>query len=108
MTPTELMRELARLDVVVTPAGDLLDIDAPRGAMTPELLDALREHKPIVTEILFRQSACRNALTPHASHARYWECNPASCYCWSMFDYPQFCQGAPCRWIWPGGVPHHE
>ena len=52
MTPAELLTELGRRGVVLTADGDSLNIDAPRGAVTPELLAALREHKPRLIRFL--------------------------------------------------------
>lgn len=45
MTPQELLAELEQRGVKLTVAGDKLRYDAPAGALTPELKEALRQHK---------------------------------------------------------------
>lgn len=50
MTATEILAETARLRIVLTPNGDNLHVDAPKGALTPELKQALVENK---RQILF-------------------------------------------------------
>lgn len=52
MNVRELINDLRRLDVTLTPAGDKLRWHAPKGALTAELLDLLRQHKPAVLELL--------------------------------------------------------
>ena len=51
MTPTELVREAHRLGITLAPNGDKLRVEAPVGTLSPELRQALFEHK---SEILAR------------------------------------------------------
>jgi hypothetical protein len=46
MTPQALLEELDRLDIKVWVSGEKLSYDAPRGAVTPELLARIKECKP--------------------------------------------------------------
>lgn len=56
MIPTQtaslLLDELALLDVRLRPEGEHLRVDAPRDALTPDLLDRLRQHKPALLTLL--------------------------------------------------------
>ena len=54
MTAAELLRELRRRGVKLTVNGDRLRYEAPRGALTPELLEAMRQHKPELMRMLAR------------------------------------------------------
>lgn len=48
MSVDDLMVELSRLSVKITVNGDKLHIDAPAGALTPGLREALVEHKVLL------------------------------------------------------------
>jgi hypothetical protein len=49
MTFEELIRRLMERDVKLIPqVGGGLDVDLPRWALTAELLDALRQYKPVI------------------------------------------------------------
>lgn len=52
MTLAELLRELTRRGVKLTVNGDHLRYEAPRGAVTPDLLEAMRQHKPALEALL--------------------------------------------------------
>jgi len=45
MTPAELLAKLERLNVKVSLAGDKLRLEAPAGALTPELKEIIRQQK---------------------------------------------------------------
>ena len=94
---------------MLVPEGDALRVKAP--APLPDYLrESLRSNKTQLVLVLrlCQKSACSNTLTPHLAHEYPWECYLDSCYCWRMFDYPRICQGAPCLWIWPDGVPERS
>ncbi|MGB9866583.1 MAG: hypothetical protein ACPLPR_01550 [Bacillota bacterium] len=52
MTAGELLRELARLNIRLTRAGDKLRVDAPREALTYELCSLIRRHKSELLQLL--------------------------------------------------------
>jgi len=52
MTPIDLLAELERLNVKVSLAGDKLRLEAPAGVLTPELKEALRQHKAALIALL--------------------------------------------------------
>src|SRR6185503_16207768 len=52
MSPRELLVELREKGVEVKANGDRLVIDAPKGAITPDLRDALAANKAALLEIL--------------------------------------------------------
>ncbi len=51
--------ELRARDVVLAPVGDRLHYDAPKGALTPELRQALAEHKAELLAELAAEEADR-------------------------------------------------
>ena len=55
MTPAELLAKLERLNVKVSLAGDKLRLEAPAGVLTPELKEALRQHKAALMALLSGQ-----------------------------------------------------
>ena len=57
MTVIELLNELRRLDVVVWVDGDRLRVNAPKGALTPELQAALSGRKAEIIALLTTQAA---------------------------------------------------
>lgn len=61
MTAAELLRELRRRGVKLTVNGDRLRYEAPPGALTAELLDAMRKYKPQLLRLLAGES---RGLTP--------------------------------------------
>ncbi len=52
MNVQQLVNDLRRRGITLEPAGDKLRWRGPKGAMTPELLERLRQHKPEVLEYL--------------------------------------------------------
>lgn len=91
----------------------------PKSAMTPEMMELLRQYKQQILVYLIHERGwveslylnppeCHNPFTPHSSHEHSWECDPNSCYCYQRFGYPRYCRGAPCRWIWPKNFPEKE
>ncbi len=108
MNAEAIAQRARELGVTLTVAGDRIRY-APKSATPPDFVDALREHKAEVLQVLRdREKHCRNSLTPHAGHEYPWECDPNTCYCYREFGYPRMCQGVPCRWVWPNGVPRKE
>lgn len=47
-----ILDDLAQLGVIATANGDKLHLNAPRGALTPDLLDRLRVHKQDLLALL--------------------------------------------------------
>lgn len=87
----------------------------PKSAMTPDMLHKLRQNKQQILVYLIHEQCdpaslfinppgCHNPFTPHSNHEFPWECDPNSCHCYQYFGYPRYCQGVPCRWIWPRNV----
>ena len=72
-----------------------------------DLMVELRAIKGEIREKVLQGALCQNPLTPHHEHEYYWECRTDVCLCYRKFRYPRICQGAPCRWVWPDGVPHN-
>ncbi len=52
MTAVELLTELRERGIFIETSGNRLRIDAPRGAVTPELREALVEHKSQVIALI--------------------------------------------------------
>jgi hypothetical protein len=104
--------DLQRYGVVVKAEGEWLYLQS-RQSVPSEILEELRQHKDEIIECLYvgrkpdglprylNPPGCRNPFTPHTRHELPWECDPNSCYCFQQYGYPRFCQGAPCRWVWP-------
>jgi hypothetical protein len=63
MTPAEVLLELNRRDVRLSAEADRLRYEAPPGALTAELLDAMRKYKPDLLCMLAGES---RGLTPGA------------------------------------------
>jgi hypothetical protein len=53
MNTPAFLRKLQSLGVTLTldPDGQQLDIDAPRGLLTPKVLSLVREHKPAIIQM---------------------------------------------------------
>jgi hypothetical protein len=73
MTATELLHGLQQQHIVLTVEGDSLHYDAPQGAMTPEVLAALRQYKSALLALLSPASppqdadlACADGGVPQA------------------------------------------
>ena len=85
MTPTALLQQLRALGVIVTRCPDTsLRWRAPKGVLTPALLDAIREHKAalltLLTPALLAQSAAANHPEP-CQHLRYFARQDGSRLC---------------------------
>src|SRR6266851_4824185 len=53
MTAIDLLQEFHALDVLLTPSPDgTLRYKAPKGVLTPELLDAMRQHKDALLDLV--------------------------------------------------------
>ena len=59
MTPDALLDKLERLNVKVTINGDKLRLEAPKGVLTPEMKEAIRQYKPALIALLEAQEARR-------------------------------------------------
>lgn len=59
MTAPELLYELQTRGVCLTPQGNRLHVDAPRGELQPSDWEALREHKPALLRLLKNHPSTR-------------------------------------------------
>lgn len=74
MTASQLLSECAARGIRLALAGSgRLSIDAPRDALTPELLEELRDAKPELLQILQAPRRCSS----HIDH-RHWLDTPAT------------------------------
>jgi hypothetical protein len=55
MNASALLEDLLRRDVILEAEGDLLNVDAPAGAMTEDLRAALMDNKERLLELLVRE-----------------------------------------------------
>ena len=55
MNPDQLLTITREKGIVLKAQGDQLDFKAPCGAMTPELAESLKQHKPEIIKILSRK-----------------------------------------------------
>ncbi len=72
MSPSALLDTLRARGVRVWPDGDALEIRAPAGTLTPEIVSALRERKPALlallrSEVAWRVLAMRRQATASGS-----------------------------------------
>ena len=70
MNAADLIEHLTELDVVLAVNGNRLDIDAPTGVVTPDLMAAIKQHKPTIIDML--------AGPPESDIRRAWvfrDCN---------------------------------
>ena len=104
MSVVELLEEVESRGASVEAVDGQLAVDLPED-FPDHLVERLRQQKTKVIELLARKPSCQNPVIPHINHEHPWECDPDECYCYSRFRYPRLCQGAPCRWVWPDGVP---
>jgi hypothetical protein len=108
MDAIELIVECHSLGARFNVENGVLHVMAPK--QLPDNLRAeLRAHKQQVIMCLnaARPSACSNPFTPHETHEYPWECDPNTCYCYRVYGYPRYCQGVPCRWVWPSKNTTH-
>ena len=105
MDAIDLIGECRRHGAVISIEGHGFVVRAQQ-PLPSDLREALRLKKEEVLACLAAcQPECKNALTPHTTHQFHWECDPLSCACYQLYRYPRWCTGAPCRWVWPDGVP---
>jgi hypothetical protein len=52
MNASQLLCELEARGATVAPSGDSLDIEAPRGVLTPKVLAAVKEQKQALLQVL--------------------------------------------------------
>lgn len=80
MTLQELLAELNRLDVNLSLAGDKLHVEAPRGVLTDDLKEAMRQHKAELVALLKEERSrpqvisnvfCFDCFRKHGKAARY-------------------------------------
>ncbi len=55
MNTLDLLAELKRLNVKLSLAGDKLRLEAPAGILTPQLKQAIKQHKPALIALLAGQ-----------------------------------------------------
>lgn len=100
MSPSELVTETRRLGIVLRSDGDHLHVDAPVGALTPELRQTLAARKPDLLVILWRLSAMRATAgqRPLAVVMLEAQGGPGRCFsCGDPLDHPQgYGRCAPC------------
>ena len=70
MTAGTLFLELSRRRVILKVDGDRLMVDAPQGALTPELQTALVEHRDVVYTALKLAGPGRPVRLDHLMEAR--------------------------------------
>jgi len=94
---SDLLDDLRQRGVSLTASGDRLQVDAPRGTLTPADLDDLRRHKPKLLTIL-------GEPTP----PRLWLDFDRGDLVWKMATEPVYCStcGGCDRWRDFGGVWH--
>lgn len=56
MSPAALLADLRSRGIVLIPAGDALRCRAPRGVVTPDLAQLIREHKPALLALLLEDA----------------------------------------------------
>jgi hypothetical protein len=72
MTPMQLLMECRRRGIELSVNGDKLRVVAEKGAITDELREALRRHKPALMELLRGPTAEDVAEATRQLHARGW------------------------------------
>ena len=72
MTPMKLLTECRRRGIELSVNGDRLRVVAEKGAITDELREALRRHKPALMELLRGPTAEDVAEATRQLHARGW------------------------------------
>jgi hypothetical protein len=110
MNAAKLIEELGSRGVMVEAAGDRLRVDAPKGAVTPELREALAEHKTEVIalitikeeEIAWRVGAMLEQIPasgpfPFLVARKDFDCAPNCCHsCGNSLDDDQGYVCEPC------------
>jgi hypothetical protein len=62
MTVSEVLQEVTRRGIILQAHGSRLRVNAPKGALTPELRDALAAHKGALLPLLNDAPADASAL----------------------------------------------
>jgi hypothetical protein len=104
MDAIDLIAQCRSMGAVLSVEGDSLLVTTPL-PLNEDLRAAIRanKHDLLILVRLSQISGCSNPITAHEAHEYPWECDPNSCLCFRDYGYPRFCQGAPCRWVWPDG-----
>ena len=72
MTPMQLLMECRRRGIELSVNGDKLRVEHPQGAVTDEIREALRRHKPALMELLRGPTAEDVAEATQQLSARGW------------------------------------
>ena len=100
MTPAELVTETRRAGIVLQSDGDRLHVDAPVGALKPELRQTLAARKPELLVILWRLAAMRATVGQRPLVVTRLEAQggPSRCFsCGDPLDHPRgYGRCAPC------------
>jgi len=64
MNASQFLKQALKCDIRLSVHGDKLDVDAPKDALTPDVIDFMRQHKPEIVE----------ALTAHLQHGSCYQC----------------------------------
>ena len=99
MDAQQVLARCSAFGVRVDVAGKMLR-PSPPSQVSPELLEVVKVHKSEILTYL-SESGCNNPFSPYSAHEYAWERNPYSCTCYREFGRVHWCQGAPCRWMWP-------
>jgi hypothetical protein len=79
MSATAILADLAQRGVHLHPDGDRLHVDAPRGVLTPALLETLRAHKPeLLAELESRAVTLQNSAGVTARTVPLKTCAPVT------------------------------
>ena len=96
MTVGELLIELGQRGVVLAADGDGLRVEAPKGVLTPELLEALRIEKPRLLRCLRQPQPITNDARCRV-HCRYFT------FAETLHGTCSWCEADPIELAsWPG------
>nr|WP_050988103.1 non-ribosomal peptide synthetase [Thiothrix nivea] len=79
----EFLAELHRLDIQVQVEGERLKLNAPKGAVTPELRERLKQHKADIIRFYQQQAGNRNGI-PRLSREQPLPCSFAQQRLWLL------------------------
>jgi hypothetical protein len=97
MTAPELLAALTALGATVQAVEDRLRIEAPPGALTPELRSALAEQKPALLTLLSRPPRVRPLHLLCAGCQSYFMHEPATFCYWCRSKRDRRPAGEPCH-----------
>ena len=106
MTPHDLLASLHAAGVEVVQAHDNLRLRGPEGALTPDLLAAVKQHKPALLRLLVDREAHPGSATAPAPDRP--ACGHADAIVVMYVDgYGTLCGACWTRWVrggmdWPG------